>query len=74
MNIPKHIHLSSKDFQNWREKAQEMSLEYGIFVELVYTNRNNQTPELESIQFKVMGHTFDSLKDLRKALDNKVFL
>lgn len=74
MKIPKHIRLASKDFQNWRDKAQEMSMEYGIFVELVYINRNNQTAELESIHFKVMDHTFEGLKDLRKALDNKAFL
>jgi hypothetical protein len=74
MKIPKHIHLASKDFQNWREKAQELSMEYGMFIELIYTNRNNQTPELESVQFKVMDHVFEGLKDLRKALDNRAFL
>lgn len=73
MKIPKHIGLASKDLYHWKAKAEEISMEYGVYVEVIYTNRGSSN-HLEAIQFKILDHVFEGVKDLRKALENKAFL
>jgi len=76
MKIPKVMNFDRAFGQKlksiWTDAADQMSLEYGIFVELRYKVADNLVPE--HIWFEVMGHQFESLADLRKALNNKAFL
>lgn len=75
MNIP-NLEVSREDGQliigRWKEIAMTISMEYGIFVDVLVTRGDNLVPK--QLQFEVMGHKFESLIDLRKALELKAFL
>lgn len=70
-------------------RAQEMltdiMLEYGIMARMELNYRMvsiwddvfkdfSYRHEIDTIQFSVMEHTFETIKDLRTALNNKAFL
>lgn len=72
MKIPENTNIMSSSLvDDWFLAASQEGLRTGIFVDLKITMRNDRVAE---IQFDVMGHLFDNLTDLRKALDNKSFL
>lgn len=75
MKITKDANISTSDSQAthllWDKTAREISLETGIYIEVVAEYENITLTE---IKFKVMDHEFGSLKELKKALDNKAFL
>jgi hypothetical protein len=60
--------------------ALEMTVEYGVYVKVVakwdgnVSDHQKEFVPINEIVFEVMGHQFDSLRDLRKALENKTFL
>ncbi len=56
----------------WRNEAINLSMEHGIFIEVKFELGNDLVPI--RIWFELMGHQFESLIDLRKALANKAFL
>ena len=70
-------YISSSELENiriqWKNTAIDMSIEYGIFIS-VQLERSHYTARYNHFIFSAMGHTFESLKDLRAALDNKAFL
>ena len=55
----------------WCLKASDMSMEYGVFIEVGWELDGE---DMTRIYFKVIDHKFDSLQDLRKALEHKAFL
>jgi hypothetical protein len=76
MKIPRAMRFDREFGQKlksvWTNAADQISLEYGIFVEVCYSLADNLVPD--HIWFVVMDHKFESLMDLRKALNNKAFL
>lgn len=62
---------SRKIQADWNAAAAQVSIEYGIMVETYYESEGML---LTRIFFQVMGHQFDSLRDLKKALENKAFI
>jgi hypothetical protein len=73
MKIPASVDRSDGDFAKWFSVAEELSIKYGIFVEVILTRREYSI-WIDRVQFKVMEHHFESLNALQKALDNKIFL
>ena len=57
----------------WVELALQLSAEYGIFISTI-SKWSNEKFGLSEIVFKVGEHEFGSVKELRKALENKAFL
>ncbi len=58
--------------QDWRSAASQIELEYGVWVEVQI--EENSSTSLTRIYFIAMDHEFESVRDLRKALDNKAFM
>jgi hypothetical protein len=73
MKFPKGTHITTNNllYQRWCAAALDMTVEYGIQVEAKCQFGGN---EYQSLYFEVDGHRFECLKDLRRALENKVFL
>lgn len=76
MKIPKNSGAHYEEIrQLWQKTANEMALEYGIFIQVVtYYDNNSHFPNFNNITFEVMDHEFENLHDLRKAVQNKAFL
>lgn len=79
MKIPEHARILDHDTKItiWYDTAAHISMEYGIFVEVIVSYRQNSSVKfdhIDKIVFKVMDHEFESLKDLKKSLDLKAFL
>jgi len=82
MKIPKNISgdLEIEDYLYlWRDKAVELSMEYGIFIDTIIERENRKgrrqsSYSITKIVFKAMDHEFESLIDLKKALENKALL
>lgn len=89
MKIPKAARLEGSDIMSlWKKSAQQLSLETGIYIQVsaeygetpatIYLAPGHIIPStdfhLERIYFKIMDHEFESLNDLKKALNNKAFL
>jgi hypothetical protein len=75
MKIPDHV--ISKDEAHrieilWQNAADQMSLESGIFIRIGM--EYEYYPIFNRIFFKVEGHEFENLTDLKKALSLKAFL
>ena len=62
--------------QDWLKAAYQLSLESGIFIEVIvkHDRSNLGNLYLQEIVFKVMEHEFNGLSDLKRAIDNKAFL
>jgi hypothetical protein len=65
-------HLANSILQTWCGAAINISMEYGIYVEVVWKLGDDHLPN--HIWFEVMGHQFESLIDLQRALKLKAFL
>lgn len=81
MKIPEGFfktHDRWKDtFTLWYEAADKLSMQYGmaIRVEADYNNQGSEKfQKVSRLTFKVEGHIFDSITDLKKAIRNKAFL
>jgi hypothetical protein len=77
VKIPNSRVLNTENIHKlWREAASKMSLEYGVYVDFKWEYSGDLTdPKTEErIYFEVASHQFESLRDLRKALRNKIFL
>jgi hypothetical protein len=75
MKIPKDMidRVGSQRIKDiWVKAADDLSMEHGIFIQANWSVTNGLC--LDKIWFEVMGHKFESLMDLRKALNNKAFL
>lgn len=63
-------------FVHWYNAAQTLSLQHGIFIEVLMDctpNSSVLSTKVTRIYFKAMGHEFESLRDLKKGLRNKAF-
>jgi hypothetical protein len=77
MKIPEHINMvdTNEYFKVWRHEAQQLSMETGIFIQVVIKYRSSSVVVyVDEIVFKIMDHEFNSLHDLKKAIVNKAFL
>ena len=74
MKFSKGTHITSNNplYQRWCSTAIDMAVEYGIQIETKMQYDENF--DFQSIYFEVDGHRFECLKDLRKALELKIFL
>jgi hypothetical protein len=73
MKIPAHIymHESSPTVERWQFAADNLSMETGIFVEVKY---ESSVGCMTRIYFVIGDHQFDSLNEVKRALENKAFL
>ena len=58
----------------WVELALQIGAEYGIYVTTVTKWEGSSRFGFSEIVFRVGEHEFGSVKELRKALENKAFL
>lgn len=78
MKIPKSEHVyhnsntAKRLFNDWRAAAAQIEMEYGVWV-AVKTEEDTNTI-VTRIYFLAMEHEFESLRDLKKALENKAFM
>jgi hypothetical protein len=69
----------SEIHQLWKQMARQISVEYGIYVEVGLTNEPHRYPNGTTylvpvrIFFKALDKEFESLRVLKKHLDNPVF-
>ena len=80
MNIPKN-YLTVKKWERiynaWYVAAEALSLETGIFVTVQAEYRGEGAENFQKasrLYFKLDDHEFDSMHDLKKAIENKAFL
>ena len=87
MKIPKEMCIMPGDVLITRaqEMLTDIMLEYGVMAQMELNYRTvsiwndvskdfTYRHEIDTIQFNVMDHTFETIKDLRTALNNKAFL
>jgi hypothetical protein len=84
MKFPENKYIASQKHEEiegvWDNAALQIGLETGVFVEVgvEYSPPNPLDPFSYSvpvrIYFRLSGHEFESLTDLKKALSNKAFL
>lgn len=87
MKIPKEMCVMPGDplIKRAEEMLVDVMLEYGILARMEFSYRMisiwetafsefSYRQEIDTIQFTVMEHTFETIKDLRAALNNKAFL
>jgi len=77
MKIPKkgnvylHSNISKRLFSDWRAAAATLELEFGVWIEV---DTEYDINYMTRIYFRVMDHEFESVRDLKKALENKALL
>lgn len=69
----------SKIYNLWYSAAETLSMETGIFVKVYAKYEHNNGVEhnyltASRIFFQIGEHEFESLHDVKKAIDNKAFL
>ena len=76
MKIPDTFIYNQRDSiaKLWAELALQISAEYGIYVTTVTKWEGSFKFGFSEIVFRVGEHEFGSIKELRKALENKAFL
>jgi len=57
----------------WKETARQISMEHGVYVEAKF-ECTTVWPIPSRIYFKLGTYEFESLSDLKRALNNKAFL
>lgn len=71
------VDQNSKEFDElnneWRQNAIRLSLYHGIYIAVIYDIKDNSTI-VKHICFQVGEHTFENLKDLKRALKMKTLL
>jgi len=76
MKIPDTFIYNQRDSiaKLWAELALQIGAEYGIYVTTVTKWEGRPKFGFSEIVFRVGEHEFGSIKELRKALENKAFL
>ena len=85
MKIPRELGLYREGIRGsallkmFEDGALELIFKSGIFIEVVVETVPGTSPDPKKehfarIYFKVMQHEFEGLDDLKKAVENKVFL
>jgi hypothetical protein len=89
MKIPEDKYFSDEADRTWERAAAQIGVEYGIMVEVgrdiehttstYHSGPNGQSFNLNDsritrIFFKLNGHEFETLTDLKRALQLKAFL
>lgn len=79
MKIPNYLEMdweyTARMKVAWEEAAIQLSLEFGIFVEVITkSDVGYLVNPVKEISFKVGEHEFESLAALKTAINNKAFL
>jgi hypothetical protein len=78
MRIPEHSYFNqTPTCRLWDATAEQMSLETGIFILVEYEYYESvglMDPRIKRIFFKVGEHEFESLAELKTAINNRAFL
>jgi len=76
MKIPEGLSTTSAMWDLWHATAARLSLKHNIYIEVVRASAADTLGNVRqvAIYFKIDGHKFDSLKDLKSALKLKAFL
>ena len=78
MRIPDRIdiHFHQLEFKEmitaWHQKANEIMLQYGIYIEVKYELGDGA--HLRHLYFKALDREFENLNELIRVINNKAFL